>query len=329
MLSRRKRVLIGIGLVVLGPAALAAYSDWGAIAEALGKLHWAGFLAICALQVGSIALCGAAWWALTERAGFFACTAARWIREGGSSILALLPGIGELGGARALKLFGAKSSDAAASTVVDIVTESLSQLVFTLFGIVPLLGAAGGSETVQALGAVLAAVPPALAILFVSRSKRALALLERVVVRIGQALGLATAHLDLASNVRSLYGHRRRVVVAVVLHFVAWTLGAAQVWVAAQALGHPLPPASAWALVSLGYAARGAFFMVPMGAGVQELSFVLVGSLLGVAEANAIALSLVLRARDIALGLPAVLAWFAAEARERSVNARRSREVSV
>jgi hypothetical protein len=69
--------------------------------------------------------------------------------------------------------------------------------------------------------------------------------------------------------------------------------------------------------------------MVPMGAGVQELSFVLVGSLLGVAEANAIALSLVLRARDIALGLPAVLAWFAAEARERSVNARRSREVNV
>jgi putative membrane protein len=328
MLRRRTRALIGVAAVVVAAAVLATYSDLPAIREALRQLHWPGFLSICALQAGSVALCGAAWWVLTTHSSFFACMTARWIRDGASSTLAILPGVGELGGARALKLFGAKSSDAAASTVVDIVTESLSQLIFTLCGIVPLLGAAGGSEIVQALGAVVLAVPPALAILFVSRSRAALGLLERVVARIGAALGLAAeaAHLDLGTNVAVLYEHRLRVVAATILHFGAWMLGAAQVWVAAQAIGHPLAPGSALALVSLGYAARGAFFIVPMGAGVQELSFVLVGSLLGVEEADAIALSLVLRARDVVLGLPAVLVWFAAELREWSAQ-RRTRAV--
>lgn len=45
-------------------------------------------------------------------------------------------------------------------------------------------------------------------------------------------------------------------------------------------------------------------------------SFVLVGAVLGIDAAGAIALSLVLRARHALLGIPAVLVWYVAEERE-------------
>jgi hypothetical protein len=63
--------------------------------------------------------------------------------------------------------------------------------------------------------------------------------------------------------------------------------------------------------------------MVPSGAGIQEATFVLVGAILGIDEAGAIALSLALRARDLLLGVPAVLLWSAAEGREKLLGANR------
>ena len=73
----------------------------------------------------------------------------------------------------------------------------------------------------------------------------------------------------------------------------------------------------ALALSSLAYAARGAFFFVPGGFGVQEGTFVLVGTVLGINPASALALSLILRARDIVLGLPGIMLWYTAEGRRR------------
>ena len=100
-------------------------------------------------------------------------------------------------------------------------------------------------------------------------------------------------------------------------------MGAVQVWAAAQAMGRPLSPEAAPALKSLVYAARGALFVVPWGAGAQEDGFVLVGAVLGLDMAGAIALSLALRARGALLRTPAVLLWYAAEGRERWLNCRR------
>jgi uncharacterized membrane protein YbhN (UPF0104 family) len=171
---------------------------------------------------------------------------------------------------------------------------------------------------VQGFAALAAATPPAVAIYFVSRSRGALGLLERLLTRIGRMLGLSAAarSLDLPANVARLYEHRGRILKATCIHLGAWFLGAVQVWAAAAFMDRPISGGTALALASVAYAARGALFVVPMGAGVQEAGFVLVGAVLGVDEASAIALSLVLRARDVVLGTPAVLLWLAAELQE-------------
>jgi hypothetical protein len=63
-------------------------------------------------------------------------------------------------------------------------------------------------------------------------------------------------------------------------------------------------------------AIRGAAFAVPGGFGVQEGGLVLLGHLMGLAPETALALSLVKRVPDVALGLPGLAAWHWIEVRQ-------------
>lgn len=318
MRTSRTSLVIGLLCAAVLGSVFAARTGSAAFATALEALTWRPVLLICVLQLGSVALCGLAWWILTQHATFLACTIARWVRDGVSSILGFLPGMGEFAGARMLKLLGARGGDAMASSVLDIVTEALSQVLFTVCGVLALLSIAGANMVAQAVGAILAAVPPALAIAAVSRSRRALDLLDRMISRIGRFLGFGSAAstLDIAANVGRLNRRSGALAGATILHLAAWCLGTAQVWVAAHAMGHPVSVGAALAIFSIGYAARGLLFFVPMGLGVQELSFGVVGAAFGLDETVATALSLTLRGRDLILGLPATLLWVVSEARD-------------
>jgi uncharacterized membrane protein YbhN (UPF0104 family) len=50
-------------------------------------------------------------------------------------------------------------------------------------------------------------------------------------------------------------------------------------------------------------------FFVPAGLGVQELSFVAIGHLLGISGEAALAVSLAKRMSEILYGIPALLSW--------------------
>ncbi|MEI9890272.1 MAG: hypothetical protein WDN45_06275 [Caulobacteraceae bacterium] len=76
------------------------------------------------------------------------------------------------------------------------------------------------------------------------------------------------------------------------------------------------------AIESLLFAARNAAFIVPSGLGVQEGVYALVGPLFGLPAEAALALSLLKRGRDLAIGVPVLLSWQLAEGK-RSLFARR------
>jgi putative membrane protein len=306
---------LGIGVI----AALAAYAGLATVYRTLENVGWIGLAWVCTLQLGSMALCAAAWKCVAEGTPFLSCLTARFIRNGVSNLAGIIPVIGEVAGARALSLLGATTGIAAASTVVDVALESLSQAIYTLIGLIPLLLVVHSDELTPWLGAILVAVTPIFAVFLVIRRRGALIAAERVIVRIARLLGFpeAGAKLDLAGNVLDIYQRRRHLWLALLLHLAAWFMSAVQLWVAAQALDRPLSAGEALALQSLAYAARGAFFFVPGGFGVQEGTYVLVGVALGVDPASALALSLILRARDIVLGLPAIMVWYTAEGRRR------------
>ena len=64
---------------------------------------------------------------------------------------------------------------------------------------------------------------------------------------------------------------------------------------------------------SLLYAIRTVAFAIPNAVGVQEGAYILVGGAFGLTPEMGLALSLLKRARDLVIGLPALGAWQALE----------------
>ena len=85
----------------------------------------------------------------------------------------------------------------------------------------------------------------------------------------------------------------------------------------------PLPFGAVLAIESLLYAIRTAAFVVPQAVGVQEGAYILLGAGFGLDPDMALALSLLKRGRDLAIGLPAIAIWQAIEGHA-AAGARRS-----
>jgi len=115
--------------------------------------------------------------------------------------------------------------------------------------------------------------------------------------------------------IHDAYGRRADVSIGTACHFVAWMATSLEAWVALHFLGASLPLAAVLALESFTYAARSAAFFVPSGLGVQEGGYVVLGAIFGLGPETALALSLAKRARELTIGVPALLLWQAIEAR--------------
>ena len=74
-------------------------------------------------------------------------------------------------------------------------------------------------------------------------------------------------------------------------------------------MGKPIWIGAGIAIDCLVSGVRSAAFMVPSSIGVQEGAYVVVCGLFGIDPQVAVALSLLRRGRDFAIGIPALLAW--------------------
>jgi len=110
-----------------------------------------------------------------------------------------------------------------------------------------------------------------------------------------------------------LYGRWRAIGESTLLHLVACLLGTVETWLVLYAMGAQVSWEDAFVIESLGQAARSIGFAVPGALGVQEAGYILVCGLFGVDPGTAIAMSMVKRARELAVGLPGLVAWQWAE----------------
>ncbi|MGN6452925.1 MAG: hypothetical protein ACTHL7_07660 [Steroidobacteraceae bacterium] len=69
------------------------------------------------------------------------------------------------------------------------------------------------------------------------------------------------------------------------------------------------------AIESIVYAIRSAAPFIPNAFGVQEGAYLLLAPLFGLGTDTALAISVLKRARDVAIGVPVLLLWQAAEGR--------------
>jgi hypothetical protein len=100
-----------------------------------------------------------------------------------------------------------------------------------------------------------------------------------------------------------------------VLHFGGWLASAVGTWIAFRLIGVRVDLNAVMAIESLVYATKSAAFIVPNALGVQEAAYAVLAPLFGIGAEFGLAVSLLKRARDIAVGVPILAIWQAVESR--------------
>lgn len=320
--------ILGVALV----AVLVGYFGAAAVMNSLMAVGAGGFIAICIIHLALTALMGLAWRALLPGASSARVIWARLVRDSGSEALPLSQVGGYVLGVRALALAGVPATLGAASTIVDVTLEFVAQLAYTALGLALLVQSQ--PETQVAIPVLLGlAVAATAAGVFVLVQHRGLDYFDRLARIIGSgwiergAAGAAALHGALAD----IYRNRGGLWVSFALHLVCWIASAVQVWLALYIAGQPLSFGAVLAIESLLYAIRTAAFVIPQAVGVQEGAYILLGAGFGLTPDMSLALSLLKRGRDLAIGLPAIAIWQALEGRAlwRRRGAARARQLPV
>lgn len=314
---RRVTVIVFLVGLALGMALL-VWAGHREVGEAFARTGW-GVVLVVLVRAGVIGIAGLAWWLLLPRpspATPTACVGIRFIREAINALLPVAQIGGDIAGARLVALRGVAASLAAASIVTDIFLQVSTQLVFTVIGLLLLLRHGGSDAVVSVVLTGVGVAVPMLIGFYLAQRRGASRLLQAGLRRFaGNRLGAAGATEALYASLQAIQARRGAMSGGAVLHFGAWIIGSLEVYVALHFMGYPIGFAEALVIESLGQAARGAAFAVPGAIGVQEGGFVILCAAFGIPAEPALALSLIKRVADLALGLPGLIAWQAIEGR--------------
>jgi len=311
--------VLALALGIAASVALVIHVGYDGVAAALLGVGWLGFLAVVGVHLAAIAICGGAWRCLLppgERPPLRLFVWSRLIRDGAGGILPFSQLGGLALGLRTAVIAGLPMARAVASLVADSAMELSSQIAFAVLAVAifATLRPDWGFLRPISLGLGLAVVAAALWVLAQRRGLPGLERLIRAALRRSAALG-GRSVASVQAEIEGIYGRRGALAGGFLLHFFGWISDAAESWVALQLMGAPLPLAPVIAIEGLLHAARGAAFAVPGALGVQEGAYVALGAQFGLAPETALALSLLKRAREFAIGGPALLAWQMGEGR--------------
>jgi putative membrane protein len=292
----------------------------GQVLDAFATGEW-GILGVVVFHLIPLFLDTIAWWVLFPRSDRLPLRQLFWMRWIGESISALVPSAaigGDIVRARLAAIHGASLPVAAGTVLVDITLGIFVQAGFTLLGLVLLVTATGKNSFVgpTLIGIVIALF--AFAGFYFVQRLGIFRFLARIISRLAgssdwQSLVQGGDTLD--RTVRSLYARRGAVLSCCACTIASLVVGSGEIWLALWFLDLPDSFLNALILQSMVLTIRSAAFAVPAGLGVQEGGYLVVGSLLGISGDGAFALSLVSRAREIGLGIPALIAWQVIEAR--------------
>ncbi len=316
-MSKPMALAAGLGLVLaIGLVLLQGADQVLAAFLALGS----GAIWITIVRLVEMAGAGLAWRVLLEsrRPGLLrACVGLRCIREAINNLLPVAQVGGDIVGARLLTLWRIDGGLAGASVLVDLLIQTATQVVFSVVGVVLLATLGGDSTLVPWLAVGLGVLTLGVAGFFLAQRLGGFRIVERNLLKLAAQPrwsflgGVANLH----DALQAIHGRRGAVAIASLIHLVAWFVGALEVWIALEWMGHPVSYVEALAIESLGQAVRSAGFMIPGALGVQEGGLVAICAAFGIPAPTAIAVSFAKRVPEIVIGLPGLAAWHALERR--------------
>lgn len=314
-------------LLLLG---LFYYSGVDQIAKSFSAIGW-GVGVVVLLRFAKVAGAGWAWSYLfpaTARISASIVFGLRLVREGINTLLPVAQVGGEFVGARLAAHNGLTIGEAGASIAIDLLSQAVTQAIFTIAGIAVLASLGGAPAMVRDGALTLLALVPGLFGFFAIQRFGGVGWIERQIAKLSQrvewlSLGKAT---DLDANLKRLYRERAGLARNAILHLALFFGGVSEIWVALKFMGLPVTTAEALVIESLALAMRSATFVMPASLGVQEGAMIAVCAVFGLPAPVALALSLSKRAAELVVGGVGLVLWHFFE---RAILQRRTVEAHV
>jgi len=226
-------LFIGIALVI----GLVVYQGASEVGSAIAATGW-GLLLVIVARMVPIALDGLVWRLLFHPAHLPRVVDVLWVRWVGEAVNTLLPAF-QVGGAlvrsRLMIMLGTPGRVAGASVVVDLTLSTLTQLLFTLVGVGLLLAKYGDSYIANGASAGVVLGLVLVGGFFISQRRGLFSWLTGRLSRIAKGrdwVGLVGGAEALDNAILDLYRRRWALTANSAGQLVAWSLGAAEIWIA-------------------------------------------------------------------------------------------------
>jgi putative membrane protein len=312
----------GVVIALLAGVVAAVWLVWavgfGAVFAAVARAGFGGLALLCLYALLVFVALALAWYFLmppAHRRSLRNFYVARLVRDSIAEISPFSPVGGMVAAARLMILKGMNGSYAAASVAADATTEAMAQVAFLAFGlgwgVSRFSPIEGGDALTRGMLAVLLLAAPAIALL-IFLQRRGAAFAERMARRFFPKLkdgGSFRAAMD------ALYESKTRLTLSALWHLAGWIGGGIGTFIAFRLVGGQITLLNAVALEALLSTLRSVAAPVPAAIGVQEWSYALLARLFGLPEEMGVAVSLLKRAREIVLGVPALIYWQGMEGR--------------
>ncbi len=291
----------------------------GAVFGAVAAAGW-GVLVVVVLRGVAVSAAGTGWFFLFPagvRPAAWTCVVVRFLREGANALLPITQIGGEVIGARALTLRGAPASLSAASVIVDVLVQAVTQFLFAAVGLAMLASMRDDDAVRGTVAIVIVVAVPALGGFYLAQRPVGQRIVKALLTRIvGEREWLSFGAIDaLYARLASIYSNRGGVATAILIHSSVWLFGALEVWAILAFMGYPAGYPEALVVESLMQAIRGAAFAIPGALGAQEGGLMVLCAIFGVPAEAAIAMSLIKRVPDLVFGVPSLIGWQVLEGR--------------
>lgn len=316
---RRLRVFIGLLFGCALAVAVFATQDFRSVIAAT-RLVDGGLVWVILWRFVALALLALGWrqlFASSGRPSFLGVFLARWVGESVNTLLPVAQVGGEIARGRVIARWLGDSGAALplliviATIIVDMTLNLTGQFALALAGAWHLWQVANRS-VLELAGACLAALLP-LALLAIAQQPAVLARFHRGFGRLTGQQDAPASGVDLSAAVRAVYARAGEFAKALALHLVSAFARALEVWIVLKLMGAPIGILDAIMIEGLSGALRTAAFLLPAGLGIQEGALLVLCGWIGVPPAQALALALIKRAREIVVGGGGLLAWLALE----------------
>jgi putative membrane protein len=305
--------LLGLGGIAL-LIVLLFREGAGQVANAIAHAGW-GVLAVILFHLLQTLSDSTGWLVLIPKENRIGLGRSFFLHWMGESINNLLPTArvgGDIVVARFAAMWGIPLRTAIAAIVVDVTIGIVTKVSYLLVACVLLIGVTGRTDLARPV--LVAVVTGTLAVAGFYAVQRAG--IFKWGATLASRLAKSAAWDSLVHGgeavdhaIRRLYARRLGIAGCSFFWVLSWVIASGEVWIALRALGLHSSFTTAVILESASLAIRGAAFLVPGAVGVQEGGYILLGSILGISGEMALALSLLRRVRELALGIPGLIAW--------------------